>query len=69
MSYGTHRADRAWSQQEDPDDGDINELIDSPPNEDAPLHDYVEGLLGERELEEANPYHGTMYDFDDDAPY
>ncbi len=50
-----------------PDDGDINELVDTPPNEDAPLHAYVEGLLGERELEEPNPYHGT--DYDDDAPY
>lgn len=70
MSYGLHRTDKPWQQQEDETDhGDTNELIDTPPNEDGRLHQFVEDQLTGPEQEEPNPYHGTMYDFDDDAPY
>ncbi len=38
MSYGLHRVDKPWRQQEDETDhGDTNELIDGPPNEDGRL--------------------------------
>lgn len=72
MSYGLHHPDKPWQQQDNPelpDEPDINELIDSLPNEDGRLHEFLEDLLSGPEPEEPNPYHGTMYDFDDDAQY
>lgn len=79
MSYGLHRTDKPWQQQEDEtDNGDINELIDSPPNEDGRLHDFIEDLLSGPEPYTPGPYTGddnsdpgfySDSDFDDDAPY
>lgn len=54
---------------DDPNAGSPNALIDSPAQEDWYIDQYAEELLSEREPEEPNPYHGTMYDYDDDAPY
>ncbi len=78
MSYGLHRTDRAWSQQEDEtDNGDTNELIDDRP-EDAHLEAEYEDRLSPWEAD-INPYDGGLTtddpdfvrdsDFDDDAPY
>ncbi len=56
----------------DADDGDINELVDSPPNEDGRLHQYAEDLLSGPEPDHGNPYHGTENDdpsFYSDEPY
>ncbi len=65
MSYGPHRHDRAWSQQEEEtDNGDTNELIDTPLNEDGRLHQFVEDLLTGPEQEEPNAYLGTFYEDD-----
>ncbi len=65
MSYGLHRQDRPWQQQEDEtDNGDTNELIDSTPDETDRLHQFVEDLLSGPEPEEANPYAENYYEDD-----
>lgn len=65
MSYGLHRVDKPWQQQEDEtDNGDCNELIDSPPNDDEPMHAYVEDLLSGPEPYEPNVYDGTYHEDD-----
>jgi len=81
MSYGPHHQDRAWQQEEPadrPDNGDVNDLIDTPTNEDGRLHQFVEDLLTGPEPYENGPYTGddnsdpgfySDSDFDDDAPY
>jgi hypothetical protein len=73
VSYGPHRSDRAWSQQEDEtDNGDTNELIDNPPDETDRLHQYVEDMLSGPEPYEGSPYDGTDSDdhgFYSDEPY
>lgn len=56
---------RPWQDNPElPDDGDINELIDSTPDEDDRLHQYVEDMLTGPEPEEASPYSGNYYEDD-----
>ncbi len=72
MSYGPHRTDRAFQQEEQPDEPDCNELIDTPPNEDGRLHQFIEDLLSSLEPYEGNVYDGTDSDdpgFYSDEPY
>lgn len=70
---------RPWQDNPDlPDDGDVNELVDTLPNEDAHLDNFIEDLLTGPEPYEPGPFTGDdnsdpgFYgdsDFDDDAPY
>lgn len=64
--------DLPWQQEERPDEGDVNELIDTPPDETDRLHSYVEDMLSAPEPYHGSPYDGTDnddVDFYSDAPY
>lgn len=61
-------AEIALESGNDPNEGVANELFDTPDETDR-LYAYIEDMLSGPEPEEANPYHGNFYDFDDDAPY